>query len=52
MSFTGKKYNTISDEENTVSFWNENTIFQKSIENNKKNEAFVFYDGPPFAKKE
>ena len=49
MSFTGKKYNTVSIEESTVSFWNENNIFQKSIDNNKENNAFVFYDGPPFA---
>jgi len=49
MSFTGKKYNTISNEENTVSFWNENNIFQKSIDNNKDKENFIFYDGPPFA---
>ena len=49
MSFTGKKYNTVSNEEHTVSFWNENNIFQKSIDNNKSNDNFIFYDGPPFA---
>ena len=30
-------------------FWNDNDIFNKSIENNKDKPTFVFYDGPPFA---
>jgi len=36
-------------EEQIVDFWTKENIFQKSIENNKLNEPFVFYDGPPFA---
>lgn len=30
-------------------FWNDNNVFNKSIENNKNKQTFVFYDGPPFA---
>lgn len=41
-------------EEDILAFWNENKIFEKSVENRPaKNEGanneFVFYDGPPFA---
>jgi isoleucyl-tRNA synthetase len=49
MSYIGKKYDNISAEERVVDFWNSNNIFQKSIDNNKENNPFVFYDGPPFA---
>lgn len=31
----------------TIKFWNENKIFEKSVEKNSDNEV-VFYDGPPF----
>lgn len=36
-------------EEEIIKFWNENRIFQKSIENRKNNKKFVFYEGPPTA---
>ena len=49
MSILGKKYNTNSMEEQIVEFWENENIFQKSIDNNKQNNSFVFYDGPPFA---
>ena len=49
MEVIGKKYYTISTEEITTKFWEENKIFQKSIDNNCNNKKFVFYDGPPFA---
>ncbi|MFW5807117.1 MAG: isoleucine--tRNA ligase [Spirochaetota bacterium] len=32
-----------------LSFWEENDVFKRSLENRKGNEEFVFYDGPPFA---
>ncbi|MCD5390112.1 MAG: class I tRNA ligase family protein, partial [Candidatus Pacebacteria bacterium] len=35
-------------EESILSFWQENKIFEKTLEN-KTNGDFVFYDGPPFA---
>ncbi len=36
-------------EEATLKFWQENKIFEKSVEQRSKDNAFVFYDGPPFA---
>jgi len=30
-------------------FWEDNRIFEKSLENRKDNEPFVFYEGPPSA---
>ena len=36
------------NEEQIYNFWKENEIFNKSIEKNKNNDTFVFYDGPPF----
>ena len=48
-NFKGKSYNITEKEEQHVDFWNEYNIFQKSIENNKENNHFIFYDGPPFA---
>uniref|UniRef100_A0A1B6KXD7 isoleucine--tRNA ligase n=1 Tax=Graphocephala atropunctata TaxID=36148 RepID=A0A1B6KXD7_9HEMI len=33
----------------TLTFWEENRIFQQSIERRPENNRFVFYDGPPFA---
>jgi len=36
-------------EEEVLKFWEENKIFEKSVEQRKENSEFVFYDGPPFA---
>jgi isoleucyl-tRNA synthetase len=36
-------------EEEVLAFWNENKIFDKSVETRKDSEEFNFYDGPPFA---
>lgn len=36
-------------EEEILAFWKENKIFEKSLENRKGSEEFIFYDGPPFA---
>jgi len=39
-----------SEEENKIqNFWEENKIFEKSLEQTKNKKPFVFYDGPPFA---
>ncbi|MEK7618496.1 MAG: isoleucine--tRNA ligase [Patescibacteria group bacterium] len=32
-----------------LKYWEENKIFEKSLEQTKDKESFVFYDGPPFA---
>jgi isoleucyl-tRNA synthetase len=36
-------------EEEVLKFWQENQIFEKSLEKDAPNGNFVFYDGPPFA---
>jgi len=36
-------------EQKIISFWEENDIFQKSIEQNESGELFIFYEGPPTA---
>lgn len=35
-------------EDETISFWNNNSIFQKSVQARSENNRYVFYDGPPF----
>lgn len=32
-----------------LKFWKDQSIFDKSLEQTKANQSFVFYDGPPFA---
>lgn len=36
-------------EENVLKFWEDEKIFEKSVENRPEDNPFVFYDGPPFA---
>ncbi|MBI2640296.1 MAG: class I tRNA ligase family protein [Candidatus Sungbacteria bacterium] len=36
-------------EEKILEFWEDNKIFEKSIQQRKNARRFVFYDGPPFA---
>src|SRR3989344_9421811 len=36
-------------ERGLLSYWEENKIFEKSLEQNKDKEQFSFYDGPPYA---
>ncbi len=36
-------------EEGILKFWEENQIFQKTLEKTKKGKPFIFYEGPPFA---
>ncbi|PIR97926.1 MAG: isoleucine--tRNA ligase, partial [Candidatus Colwellbacteria bacterium CG10_big_fil_rev_8_21_14_0_10_42_22] len=35
-------------EEEILSFWKKNKIFEKSLKKNPKSRMFSFYDGPPF----
>jgi isoleucyl-tRNA synthetase len=47
---TDQKSNPLIDREHEVQkYWEDNKIFEKSLEATKKGEAFSFYDGPPFA---
>ena len=36
-------------EEEILQLWQKNDTFQKSLDQRKDNDEFVFYDGPPFA---
>jgi len=36
-------------EEEILKFWEDNKIFEKSLENRKNSKEYSFYDGPPFA---
>ncbi|MDH4330773.1 MAG: isoleucine--tRNA ligase [Candidatus Moranbacteria bacterium] len=36
-------------EKEVLKFWEENKIFEKSLENRKDSPEYTFYDGPPFA---
>jgi isoleucyl-tRNA synthetase len=36
-------------EEEVLTFWKENDIFQKSLERGEEDKTFVFYEGPPTA---
>jgi isoleucyl-tRNA synthetase len=37
------------NEPEILKFWEENDIFQKTLEKNSPKGEFIFYDGPPFA---
>ena len=43
------KSDTARREEEILSFWKENQIFEKTLEKPAPKGEFVFYDGPPFA---
>ncbi|MBD3360779.1 isoleucine--tRNA ligase [Candidatus Peregrinibacteria bacterium] len=36
-------------EKKILKYWEKNKIFDKSVEQRKNNEKYVFFDGPPFA---
>lgn len=36
-------------EDEVLKFWEENKIFEKTLEKTKNGKPYVFYDGPPFA---
>ena len=44
-----KKSQAATREEQILEFWQENKIFQKTLEKQSPKGEFVFYDGPPFA---
>lgn len=44
-----KKSETAKREEEILSFWNKEKIFEKSLQKPASKGEFVFYDGPPFA---
>ncbi len=44
-----KKSAVAEKEEQILSFWQENKIFEKTLDKKSDKGDFVFYDGPPFA---
>ena len=42
-------YNANQHEQEILKFWEENKIFEKSVNERPDNKPYVFYDGPPFA---
>ncbi len=49
MSQESGQFSFVESEHNVLKFWQENKIFEKSLEKTKNNEPYIFYDGPPFA---
>ena len=41
--------NFAGEEEAVLQFWQDNDVFEKSLEQRRGNDEYVFYDGPPFA---
>ena len=41
--------NVVAREKETVKFWNENGIFEKTVEDCRGKAPYTFYDGPPTA---
>ncbi len=44
----GTRRRALEYEKDWVQRWKENKTFEKSVENRSKDNAYVFYDGPPF----
>ncbi len=44
-----KKKTPSQVEEDILNYWDENKIFQKTLDKTKEGKPYVFYDGPPFA---
>ena len=49
MSENQQNFNISELEEKVLKFWQENKIFEKSLDKKSSKGDFVFYDGPPFA---
>ena len=44
----GTRRRALEYEKDLVQYWKENKTFEKSVEMRPKDNAYVFYDGPPF----
>ncbi|MCX8008863.1 MAG: isoleucine--tRNA ligase [Patescibacteria group bacterium] len=44
-----QKINLIQKEEEILDYWDEYSIFNRSVEERDQSKRYVFYDGPPFA---
>ena len=45
---SGTRRKALEYEKDLVGYWKQNNIFEKSVEQRPKDDAYVFYDGPPF----
>ena len=43
------KLNFVDNENEVLKFWNENEVFEKSIDDQEGHPDYTFYDGPPTA---
>ena len=44
-----ESFSFVETEKKIQQFWKENKIFEKSLEQTKDKQSYIFYDGPPFA---
>lgn len=44
-----EEFTFVGGEHRILKFWEENAIFQKSLDQTKDAPPYIFYDGPPFA---
>ena len=40
-------FSFVDAEHNVLNFWQENQIFEKSLEQTANQDPYIFYDGPP-----
>ncbi len=45
---SGARRKAIEYEKDLIQYWKDNDVFQKSIDQRSTDNAYVFYDGPPF----
>jgi isoleucyl-tRNA synthetase len=46
---TNESFSFVETEKQILKFWEDNKIFEKSLQETKDKPAYIFYDGPPFA---
>jgi isoleucyl-tRNA synthetase len=44
-----ESFSFVETEKSILNFWNENEIFQKTLNKTQDGKPYIFYDGPPFA---
>ena len=49
MDENSNSFSFVDMEHEILRFWEEGDIFSKSLKRNPKSNAYIFYDGPPFA---
>ncbi len=45
---SGTRRRALEYEKDIVNYWNDNNIFEKSVDQRSEDNKWVFYDGPPF----